>query len=207
MSHTCTVTKLRMIEQLVFFILYTFSPENIKEWKNNFSINLIQDSVLCRSFETPSCHAISVSLSVQVSDQSWKERVFTSIASDHIKSNQITSQPSVNSAIHLISFHFIPPWCHALSVSLSVQVSDQSWKERVFTSIASNRITSNQITSHPSVNSVIHLISSHFIRPDNTPVLWQQQRSTAVLDGCCGSLLVVLVLVLTFEVWLIDGVT
>ena len=138
MSHTCTVTKLRMIEQLVFFILYAFSPENIKEWKNNFPINLIQDSVLCRSFETPSCHAISVSLSVQVSDQSWKE-----------------------------------------------------W---VFTSIASNRITSNQITSHPSVNSVIHLISFHFIRPDDTPVL----------DRCCGSLLV---LVLTFEVWLIDGVT
>ena len=117
-----------IVEQLVFFILYTFSPENIKEWKNNFSINLIQDSVLCRSFETPSCHAISV--------------------------------------------------------SLSVQVSDQSWKERVFISIASNRITSNHITSQPSVNSVIHLISFHFIRPDDTPVLWQQQRSTAVLDRC-----------------------
>ena len=98
--------------------------------------------MLCRSFETPSCHSISVSLSVQVSDQSWKEWVFTSIASDQIKSNQITSQPSVNSASHLISFHFI--------------------------------------------------------RPDDTPVLWQQQQITAVLGRCCGSLLVVLVL--TFEV-------
>ena len=93
---------------------------------------------------------------------------------------------------------FETPSCHAISVSLSVQVSDQSWKERVFTSIASNRITSNQITSHPSVNSVIHLISFHFIRPDDTPVLWQQQRITADLGRCCGSLLVVLVL--TFEV-------